>query len=144
METKLELKHLAAYLPYELKVKFSFDDEHDHSFVGIDTSQDGIHLISPFGDFGRGNIRDIKPILRPLSDLKEEIEHNGEKFCPARVMMNDYNYNTISSYGYAHVTPINYPYRVVEYLFSLHFDIFNLIEKGLAVPLKTPPHDHNK
>ena len=65
---KLELKHLAPYLPYGLN---------------------GIHGDKRI-DFNSANIwvftLNAKPIFRPLSDLTKEIEHNGEKFVPMEVI----------------------------------------------------------
>lgn len=73
----LELKHIAPYLPYGLHVK---------SKLGV------IYELDTFSNSkGKGiEKRDIysvvdnnmKPILRPLSDLSKEITHGGETFIP--------------------------------------------------------------
>ena len=65
---KLELKHLAGYLPYGLKYK------------DIPKGFDGIREL----DIKTFDwcLENGKPILRPLSDLTKEIEVNGEKFVP--------------------------------------------------------------
>jgi hypothetical protein len=71
---KLELKHLAAYLPY--KVKFLWKGIYSVNFLSV-------RVIKRLEDKGDDfHYKDIKPILRPLSDLTKEIEHNGEKFVP--------------------------------------------------------------
>ena len=65
---KLELNHLAPYLPYGLK--YESDDYGNIRMMDMSTD---------IGKFKRGL---YKPILRPLSDLTKEIEHNGENFVP--------------------------------------------------------------
>ena len=74
----LELKHIAPYLPYGLKVTFEGDD-YIHEVVGLSIASKGVELMSQFGDYGMAGIEDCIPILRPLSDLTKEIEHNGER-----------------------------------------------------------------
>ena len=134
----------------------------------------------------------IKPILRPLSDLVHEIEHNGKKIVPfeeiaiiespriynacdriknifvfergmsfnSRKMGVQYDYdhavidkittmeithyvgsifhkNVIigdDSWHFSQFT--NYP-LILEKLYEWHFDVFGLIEKGLAVDFNT-------
>ena len=128
---KLELKHLAAYLPYNLKVTFEHDEEHTHDLVGLNYNWQGVDLISQFGDFGRSEIEKAKPILRPLSDLANEIEHKGEKFMPADKLPHLYLSYLIDDPELI----MTIEYEDVQKLISWHFDVFNLIEKGLAVPL---------
>ena len=75
---KLELKHLASYLPYKLKYKFESEDFF-HEVIGLDITNNPIKLISPFGDFGSCEINVGKPILFPLSQFvkftfSEEVE----------------------------------------------------------------------
>lgn len=65
---KLELKHLAAYLPYELKMYYE-------TLLGVKR-----HWILRCGTISEAIVYQNKPILRPLSDLTKEIEVNGEKF----------------------------------------------------------------
>ena len=62
----LELKHLASYLEHGLKVK-----NHVNNITELTV-----------GNLGHYLELQVKPILRPLSDLTKGIEHNGEKFVP--------------------------------------------------------------
>lgn len=78
----IKLEEICGYLPYKLNCIIEGDDEHIHTIVGFEDSLWGILLISDKGDFGRCRYDLIKPILRNLSDLTREIEHNGEKFVP--------------------------------------------------------------
>src|SRR5690625_1488304 len=72
----LEIKHIAPYLPYGLKVTFEGDDL-IHEVVGINHWMNGVDLLSPYRDYGRADIKDCRLILRPICDLTKEIEHNG-------------------------------------------------------------------
>lgn len=90
-ENKLTIEHLAAYLPYGLKIKVI-----DTSFYKYD-----IITLSDKGDLSNiGGIsyvidepQDFKPILRPLDHLTKKIEHNGERLIPivelAKIAEND-------------------------------------------------------
>lgn len=71
---KLELKHLAPYLPYGLKLVYLDGSIRDLIYLDLQSlSRIGIYC---------------KPILRPLSDLTKEIEVNGEKFVPIIELQN--------------------------------------------------------
>jgi hypothetical protein len=69
MKDQLTLEHLAPYLPYGLKILNGWGDIKKLNYSYLD-------------DENNGFINHVKPILRPLSDLTEEIEHNGVKFVP--------------------------------------------------------------
>src|SRR6478736_9984112 len=132
---KLELKHLAGYLPYGLK--------------GISTEENlGIEIVKGYSIYGKNdticlatNVDDIdlelfKPILRPLSDLTKEIEVNGEKFVPLDELWKYHNFSAMR-WGDIETDPTRYPYTIVEKLLEWHFDIHGLIEKGLAIDINT-------
>lgn len=152
MKTQLTLKHLAPYLPYGLKVQYLELDEHGMQEGGIANLQ-GLYCdddIATFSDcmdyyFGQDNDVEIKPILRPLSDLTKEIEHNGEKFIPMEYIL------SMTSRSFAESTQQEelvtffikdvkikmLAYKYVEKLFEWHFDILGLISEGLAIDLNT-------
>jgi hypothetical protein len=74
---KLELKHLAPYLPYGLNCEL---DTNVHSIlIGLEKSFSNDSFVGRFDEFGEHNLWQFKPILRPLSDLTKEIEVNGER-----------------------------------------------------------------
>ena len=91
---KLEIKHLAPYLPYGLKVyhsAFMFRSNWNENEIGVmvgatDNIQNETFDIVMIRERDKYKLQDsrnhFKPILRPLSDLTKEIEHNGEKFVP--------------------------------------------------------------
>ena len=145
---KLELKHLAPYLPYNLKV---FDDYYSEIryLAALAFSDCGIvkqlHYPSQTREYN-----EIKPILHPLSDLTKEIEHNGEKFKPFDELSNFLyitekdNFDTVLSARLWVETMILYrpdcltlPFNVVQKLFEWHFDVFGLIKDGLAIDINT-------
>lgn len=129
---KLELKHLAPYLPYRIKVKWYRQD--DCSFQTSDlTISDYPFLTSKL----------MKPILRPLSDLDKPISH-GCLLTPTTWWDGDDDYiekltqlnnlvNIDTRAYYLHTTT----YEVFERLLAWHFDVFGLIDKRLAIDINT-------
>jgi len=97
---ELELKHLAAYLPYGLKIQGQTHGE-IQEMTGLNS---GVVMIN-HNTKGWADFYDIKPILRPLSDLTKEIEINGEKFVPilelSKCVDNGHNHidSLIKKYG---------------------------------------------
>lgn len=111
---KLELKHLAGYLPYGLKYK------------DIPDGFEGIRELGLFDiDWCLVN---GKPILRPLSGLtRKELELEG---------FDSYiDYLTYENKGSEWT--LKAPFNMVQYLLSQHFDIYGLIENGLAIDINT-------
>ncbi len=68
-----------------------------------------------------------KPILRPLSDIKKEIEHNGEKFIPSVTLRLSHPAEMVG------LNPAAWSFRVILKLIEWHFDIAELIVKDEAV-----------
>ena len=179
---KLELKHLAPYLPYEFKFISEMDKPYDEFGEVRVWTADGI--IKLFGNFclitsENNDAYDInfsKPILFPLSSLTKEITINGKNFMPIknlfelhhcgmrikeRLQCFSFNKNKIkyddfncaitdgvnmfgySNYGgfkaidideYRDYTVIN-QLELLMKLFEWKFDVFGLIEAGLAEPV---------
>jgi hypothetical protein len=132
---KLELRHLAPYLPYKLKVMMlSSVDSKEGNFEilsGIQTN--GLTLLGDGGRFGfyEREFFAIKPILKPLSELHKDELHN-QGFSSHR------DYLTTER----EADPIQFyiegaPYEMIVYLFSKHYDVFGLIDKGLAIDINT-------
>ena len=137
---KLEIKHIAPYLPYELKGMRSDGAKEIYYLAYINPKSSTPLIWSPFDFFGDSTAMDMKPILRPLSDLTKEIEVNGEKFVPRTKMglIHDVSGNNILNYRTGdRINIFSIPYYQIEYLFEWHFDIFGLIEKGLAIDINT-------
>jgi hypothetical protein len=121
---KLELKHLAAYLPYNLKGIY-------HESI-ITLSLNGFSSSTEIGyDISLFLKCEIKPILRPLSDLDKEITHDGETFNPKFIIDMAFPSERMG------LNPATWSHRVVTKLQEWHFDVFGLIEKGLAININT-------
>jgi hypothetical protein len=128
MKKELTIEHLAAYLPYGVKVK---TDDGPIEMIGIQY----VHgLFVPqlnTDDYDLDLDNPIKICLRPLSQLTETIEHGGERFVP--------NERIGRSNTGMTVDPTLFPYYLIKYLHFLHFDTFGLIESGLAEPIPSIP-----
>lgn len=123
---KLKLKHLAGYLPYGLQIYFeSLDGENKSTWT---LSYNEI-------DFLLRNRN--KPILRPLSDLTKDnvleiIEYSD--FENIYFNGNPSDLIFINTEDKTYLSDIS---KNMEFLFKNHFDIYGLIEKGLAVDINT-------
>jgi len=132
---KLQLKHLAPYLPYGLKIEIAsmdisltmtVDDEMDSETISLTDAIENNH----------------KPMLRPL-DLTKPITVDGIEIVPIdtlNLMLGnnlEYRHGKYSMYidGSWTNSYTELPYEIVEKLLSWHFDVFGLIEQGLAVEL---------
>jgi hypothetical protein len=129
---KLELKHIAPYLPYELPIEPLYKSM--GHMGGYNQRELSIDILDKY------ELEDIKPILRPLSDLTKEIEVNGEKFYPASKMITHGFHNPF----WYEVDMFNYKYLFaydLEKLLEWHFDVFGLIPQGLAIDVNTLSND---
>lgn len=164
---KLELKHLAPYLPYGLMLKINTPIGIFNRKLQLDCGHDfNLHLSEC----------NIKPILRPLSDLTKEIEVNGEKFVPMYKLCKkqgfsmpdsrECEYEFVSKFNQIATIKMNgwiFRYlndeksfwlngteswskkhqksnkqlELFQMLFEWHFDVFGLIEKKLAIDKNT-------
>jgi hypothetical protein len=129
MKAKLSLGQLSAYLPYKVKARFKIVNVTNcRSYV--------IGTVSEISDNGKITCYDtvnswpdkFKLLLRPMSALDEKA-------------LSEMNYDTVDQLWMTdlrdrHVGYWNVPYNVVQILLKYHYDIFGLIEKGLAEPIK--------
>jgi hypothetical protein len=130
---KLELKHLAGYLPYRLKVRHQSNITMEMTCERL--KGDFLCIESIIDGFG-------KPILRPLSDLTKEIEVNGEKFVPIEWLEDKYYtldlhkqcLRLLEEDGENWIYQCDY--MLVEQLLEWHFDIYGLIPE-LAIDINT-------
>ena len=137
---EFKVKYLSAYLPYGVKV--TADNWGTTLKLHFDS-----HRLNCISIFDLMHQKQVKLKLRPISQLTKEIEHKGKKFIPfyalseiydSELQFNDLDAKAIVSqsiilmkeYGYEHCQT-----WVFEKLKEWHFDVFGLIEKGLAVPL---------
>ena len=135
---KLTLEHLAPYFPYGLKgiVTDSSNNGSIETIIGLQ----GTEIIT---DFDCIEMDIFKPILRPLSDLTKEIEHNGEKFVPIEWFEEKYYtldlhkqcLRLLEEDGENWINQSDY--MLVTQLLEWHFDLFGLLEAGLAIDINT-------
>jgi len=124
---KLELKHIAPYLPYGLNfIMLDPSGEYEISpIINIDFAKEELEVSATCYDFSDLGGEEIKPILRPLLDLtREELYKAG--------FNSHIDYLTHEHQEFS-TDVLKAPYDMVVYLFEHHFDVFGLIEKGLAV-----------
>jgi len=143
---KLGIKHLAPYLPYELKVNLTrrlFERENVDlmgSMIAYNGTTKEHWIMESNVTYG---LFDVKPILRPLSYLTKEIEHNGEKFVPIEWFEEKYYtldlhkqcLRLLEEDGENWINQSDY--MLVQHLIEWHFDIFGLIENKLAIDINT-------
>lgn len=143
---KLELKHIAPYIPYGVEGLFTLS-----SVANIPKHKDEERIKLLTEDNIAFFRRFCKLILRPLSDIHKEIVHNGKKVYPWREvnkLLNgeynaDYNNIEVNEYGGLRINfgdqssgyDLRESYEVVQLLLEWHFDINGLTEKGLAIDI---------
>ena len=151
---QLDIKHLAPYLPYEIQLQYIVRDKVVKtgimkSIIHNESETHPTKISIHFND--AEHIWMFKPILYPLDYLTKEITHNGETFVPIEhfeIGDDDnccyefdngnikliQNITTIAKYNNWH--DINFlPFAVVQQLIEWRFDVFNLINDGLAIPV---------
>ena len=133
MEPKLTIEHLKSYLGHKLMFQYSNKD-----IPPEEMTCDNIGMLTTQHDSVFKKVIH-KPLLHPLSMLTKPIEHNGERIKVADFM-------TTVNYGFAGMQPPNEEilmnriktntllYKDAEVLFKYHFDVFGLIDQGLALP----------
>lgn len=136
---KLELKHLAGYLPYGLKAINTFKKKVE--ILGLQNGNESVNNIlwlfrHSNGDYLNGYLYDCKPILHPLSDLTKEI-NNGLTYND--LLRSEFDKNGINGFDFYYLqeTPLEYPFKIIQKLLEWHFDIHGLIENNLAIDINT-------
>jgi hypothetical protein len=151
---KLELKHLAPYLPYKLQVSIN-KNGWEYMIIGSSNIAelrglygDDMCLLYQENEWFDLDFESFELILRPKTDLVKKIEINGKKFVPALVLWSvsieeeEYFevYGKIPDFWKNNLNlefENDLSYREMKYLFKWNFDVFGLIEKGLAIDINT-------
>lgn len=138
---KLKLNHLAPYLPFELKALVgniqkdvilhqNYNNNYQIWFLILLSDADKV----------------AKPILRPLNNIKNPITHNGKTFIPLHELLKNNCFNLekmteerINEFEATFIDAYSWSYKDAITLCSWHYDIFNLIEKGLAIDINSLP-----
>jgi hypothetical protein len=145
---ELNKKILSAYLPFDVKIQGNTHGQIE-TLSGI--KGETLFIESSKSLYPWRDICEIKLILHPLSDIENEIEHNGKKVI-VRNLIDDVR-RFIDVYQYldqSYDIELNYEtsdysitidffegYKIVQILLEYHFDIFGLIPAGLAIDINT-------
>lgn len=156
---KLELKHLAAYLPYSVNLK-----SNDGRLLSVMTGIQYPYIECTLEHNIANHFSNFSLILRPLADLTKEIEVNREKFIPIHRLkqggtdivdfyVENGNYSCYDNEGHetfydskrmcffncyrGDLREFQEQYNAFQKLLEWHFDIFSLIDAGLAVDINT-------
>ena len=127
---KLELKHLAPYLPYGLKV-FLGNTERDLTAVSIDSKFIFVTQWAGSREKQMTDIENVKPILKSLSectDINSPFLNSINADLPIQMQICDLANKRI---GYW-----NCSYQAINTMCEHHIDIFGLIDAGLAIEKK--------
>lgn len=121
MNNKLKIEHL---LPYGKNLNLMWE--------GVVCNLEGFDFINNKVILERVNcnLEDVKPILRPLSDIVSFLENEH------REVITKGEENWIYLLDYHNLKPIdmlNAPFSIFSIFVKNHFDVFGLIEKGLAI-----------
>lgn len=163
-ENKLTIEHLAAFLPYGLKLQYLVRDkpEREGVMTKIIHNENETHPTKVSIDYyDAEHIWMFKPYLRPLSHLTQEIEHNGERFVPLYKLFEiEYKdtahveniremyinigtrFLSCSHLGTAVELSINIQeieknnYWKIKKLHEWNFDLHSLIDHNLALPIE--------
>lgn len=122
----LELKHLSPYLPYELKVVY-IEECNIETIIGLN-----IETITT--DCDDCDYDELKPILRPLSDLSKQIDGNVNNVRYYSMLKSCYSESDIAN---VKDFPLTQKYEDFQIMLSYHFDVFGLIPAGLAIDINT-------
>ena len=134
----LTIKELAPYLPYRLKGKSNQYDSIDLLLGIYGTMGHSLTLCHRINNHNTCdydcNVNEFKPILRPLSDL--DIYKVKDLFGES---ISDFRYEKIDDFSFEVYTEMlgwtGLSYDEYTAFFRFHYDVFGLIEKGLAIDI---------
>ncbi len=123
---KLELKHIAPYLPYKLNCCLMGEDTQSFLIEGARHNYMDVWSLKTITE--EWNYTEVFPILRPLSDLTKEIKlwDEGQFIVGGERIREWYD-----------LDPRRCTYEQFCYLLENHYDVFGLIKKGLAIDINT-------
>ena len=179
-DMELELKHLAAYLPYGLKYRLPLDSKRYDSIMEDEPFRLALPFMSDkekskhFSEYEnmylyqenpqimwddnklflgqmKSNLgfeeddvylNEVKPLLHPLSKLDLYLHDQFFKYTENFAVYDNEVVdlfcveNTLTSDDLTELNLSKLPYECVEYMFRNHYDVFGLIEAGLAEEIK--------
>jgi hypothetical protein len=135
---ELEIKHLVPYLPYGLKFLYNgniYKMRWINRFGDIDYDSQN-DFIDPFPpNIFSKELDLVKLMFRPLSDFQEEqIEEIKAIFDKNWCIAYDDFFDALFQHDWdIHSMILMGPYEILQWFFKNHYDVFGLIEKGLAI-----------
>ena len=128
---KLKLKHLTVYLPYNIKaIHKNYKDEKGFLYYPLD-------LTERFYSMPTAILINFKPILKPLSQITKEINQNGKTINIDLISFKLLGGRFLSEVLKEGKLIDELPHGLVSVLYEYHFDVFGLIENGLAIDINT-------
>jgi len=139
---KLELKHLAPYLPYEIKVVSNERYKNETAIItslnyGLDQDLIMLQGCTEEFDFFEDKLEKVKLLLKPMDEAEDYfekiygcLEHQDVTNYLDADFLSEYNLE-ISEFKYWEAEYI--PYGTLKVLLKHHFDVFGLIVEKLAV-----------
>lgn len=145
---KLTLENIACYLPYGLRVirvnenSNTYANPGPYTIIGADINN--VYYLNGSGF----QITNAKPILRPM-DLTNPIEIDGKEIIPVCELCKisygsdyedrDYDENELCEMEQVIISLSYFTDTLTldnaHWLFKHHFDVFGLIERGLAIDI---------
>ena len=147
----LELKDICGYLPYGLKFLSDYFST-PHEIVSIDLTDKTADFSNNCG-YTNKSLGEVKPILRPMSDLTTEITHRGEKFVPMVELGECANVEVeVADFEFKRDKVIDVLFHnilsgerssiiIFDKLNEWMFDYRGLISAGLAIDVNTLPEN---
>lgn len=146
---KLQLEHLAPYLPYGLTFRhYDANRERESICTYASITTEEITLINSDYEYDE-LIEDAMPLLVPLSEINSLFEqfvdlmpfgdeYKSHLFFEEKPLTKLTDLFIIKSnvsveLSFNKAQPLTAPYLAVNLLFKNHFDVFNLIPEGLAL-----------
>lgn len=114
MKEQLTIADLAPHLPYGLEIEIQSSTHKSPFLTGL--YRDNIYASSQ-GQNLSFKIKDIKPIMYPLSMLDKEIEHNGERFVPINRL------NILSELGEYYINDLGWLTK--NFKFTIEYNILD-------------------
>ena len=134
-EMGLEIKHIAPYLHFKLKINT------ENGIVELNSIDTGLKMVN-FGWGKAKELYEIKPLLHPLSKLDIVIRNEFEKH--DGLVHGKHDEEIINLFCeengiddlVSNLDVKSFRYESVEYMFKNHYDVFSLIPAGLAEEIK--------
>ena len=132
----LELKDICGYLPYGLRIM--------RPPTNVPVVAELLDIRKDFTILGAGHIDTYRAVLRPMSDLAEEITHRGKKFVPVAALNDIGRFIEFDATGLLYTVAgcIDSDWPVVfDKFHEWMFDYRGLISAGLAIDVNTLPEN---